>query len=111
SLRGRLLTKPRAITVDPRKELEKVLSRMKRHGRCMLPRSAITPLQSQGFQRTSVPAAWEHFGVDANVIVITKVPLSPSKACRHVPATSNADAPAKKAAGQSWRQSKRVKCL
>ncbi len=54
-------------------------------------------LDKAGFEIASAPAAWEHFATNADTImVVTNVPLSPSKTYVHVLATSNASAPAKK---------------
>ena len=54
-------------------------------------------LDKAGFEIASAAAAWEHFATNADTImVVTNVPLSPSKTYVHVLATSNADAPAKK---------------
>jgi hypothetical protein len=58
-------------------------------------------LDEAGFAISSTRAAWEHVAVNADtIIVVTNVPLSPSKTYVHVIATSNADAPAKKWATQ-----------
>jgi hypothetical protein len=54
-------------------------------------------LDKAGFAIASAPAAWEHFATNTDtIVVVTNVPLSPSKTYVHVLATSNADAPAKK---------------
>ena len=54
-------------------------------------------LDKAGFAIASAAAAWEHFATNADTImVVTNVPLSPSKTYVHVLATSNASAPAKK---------------
>jgi len=54
-------------------------------------------LDKAGFEIASTAAAWEHFATNADTImVVTNVPLSPSKTYVHVLATANADAPAKK---------------
>ena len=60
-------------------------------------RSLEGSLDKAGFEIASAPAAWEHFATNADTImVVTNVPLSPSKTYVHVLATSNASAPAKK---------------
>ena len=54
-------------------------------------------LDKAGFAIASAPAAWEHFATNADtIVVVTNVPLSPSKTYVHVLATSNTNAPAKK---------------
>jgi hypothetical protein len=50
-----------------------------------------------GFQISSVPTAWEQFAFNADtLVVVTNVPMSPSKTYVHVTATSNTEASAKK---------------
>ena len=54
-------------------------------------------LDKAGFEIASAATAWEHFATNADTImVVTNVPLSPSKTYVHVLATSNAEASAKK---------------
>jgi hypothetical protein len=58
-------------------------------------------LDKAGFEVSSTPAAWEHFAANADtLIVVSVVPLSPSKTYVHVVATSNTEVSAKKWSAQ-----------
>jgi hypothetical protein len=69
-------------------------------------------LDKAGFQASSAPAAWEQFATNADtLVVVTNVPLSPSKTYVHVVATSNTEASAKRWAAdimQAIKESKMV---
>jgi hypothetical protein len=69
-------------------------------------------LDKAGFEIASKPAAWEHFAVNADtIVVVTNVPLSSSKTYVHVLATSNTDAPAKKWSAQIMEAIKKSKMV
>jgi hypothetical protein len=69
-------------------------------------------LDKAGFEISSVPAAWEHFAANADtLIVVTVVPLSPSKTYVHVIATSNTEASAKKWSAQIMKAIKESKMV
>ena len=69
-------------------------------------------LDKLGFKVSSPATAWEHFGVNADtLVVVTNVPLTSSKTYVHVVATSNTDAPAKNWAAATMKALKKSKLV